>query len=54
MATKKNTGEKYSKEQLLDFYRTIGIGVKDKKALSKSTRLFVDYVRAWVAENEDM
>ena len=38
----------------LDFYRTIGIGVKDKKALSNSTRLFVDYVRAWVAENEDM
>lgn len=35
------------------FYRTIGIAVKDKKALSKSTRLFVDYVRAWVAENGD-
>lgn len=33
------------------FYRTIGIGVKDKKALSTSTRLFVDYVRQWVAEN---
>lgn len=33
------------------FYRTIGIAVKDKKALSKSTRLFVDYVRTWVAEN---
>ena len=27
------------------------IGVKDKKALSSSTRLFVEYVRAWVAEN---
>ena len=35
----------------LHFYRTIGIGVKDKKALSSSTRLFVEYVRAWVAEN---
>ena len=35
----------------LHFYRTIGIGVKDKKALSNSTRLFVDYVRMWVAEN---
>ena len=35
----------------LHFYRTIGIGVKDKKALSNSTRLFVDYVRTWVAEN---
>ena len=33
--------------------RTIGIGVKDEKALSKSTRLFVDYVRTWVAENGD-
>ena len=27
----------------LHFCRTIGIGVKDKKALSNSTRLFVDY-----------
>ena len=35
----------------LHFYRTIGIGIKDKKALSNSTRLFVDYVRTWVAEN---
>ena len=35
----------------LHFYRTIGIGVKDKKALSNSTRLFVDYVRTWVTEN---
>ena len=35
----------------LHFYRTIGIGVKDKKALSNSTRLFVDYVRTWVAKN---
>ena len=39
------------KRQPLHFYRTIGIGVKDKKALSNSTRLFVDYVRTWVAEN---
>ena len=37
----------------LQFDRTIGIGVKDEKALSKSTRLFVDYVRTWVAENGD-
>lgn len=37
----------------LHFYRTIGIGVKDEKALSNSTRLFVDYVRKWVAENGD-
>ena len=37
----------------LHFYRTIGIGVKDKKALSNSTRLFVDYVRTWVAENSE-
>ena len=35
----------------LHFYRTIGIGVQDPKALSNSTRLFVDYVRTWVAEN---
>ena len=35
------------------FVRTIGIAVTDKKALSKSTRLFVDHVRAWVAENGD-
>ena len=35
----------------LHFYRTIGIGVKDKKALSNSTRLIADYVRTWVAEN---
>ena len=35
----------------LPLYRTIGIGVKDKKALSNSTRLFVDYVRTWVAKN---
>ena len=34
-------------------HRTIGIGVKDEKALSNSTRLFVDYVRTWVAENGD-
>ena len=35
------------------FYRRIAIGVKDEKALSNSTRLFVDYVRTWVAENGD-
>ena len=33
------------------FYRSIGIGVKDKRALSAATRRFVDYVRQWVAEN---
>ena len=33
------------------FYRSIGIAVKDKKALSAATRRFVDYVRQWVAEN---
>ena len=33
------------------FYRSIGIAVKDKKALSAATRRFVDYVRGWVAEN---
>ena len=33
------------------FYRNIGIAVKDKKALSAATRRFVDYVRGWVAEN---
>lgn len=33
------------------FYRTIGIGVKDEKALSASTRLFVSYVCQWVTEN---
>ena len=37
----------------MTFYRSIGIGVKDEKALSASTRRFVDYVRAWVAENGD-
>ena len=37
----------------MTFHRTIGIGVKDEKALSNSTRLFVDYVRTWVAENGD-
>ena len=33
------------------FYRQIAIAVKDKKAISNSTRLFVDHVRRWVAEN---
>ena len=33
------------------FYRSIGIAVKDKKALSAATRRFVDYVRGGVAEN---
>lgn len=33
------------------FYRQIAIAVKDKKALSNSTRLFVDHVRRWGAEN---
>lgn len=33
------------------FYRSIAIGVKDRKALSNSTAAFVDYVREWVAEN---
>ena len=37
----------------MTFHRTIGIGVKDEKALSNSTRLFVDYVRTWVGENGD-
>lgn len=37
----------------MTFHRIIGIGVKDEKALSNSTRLFVDYVRTWVAENGD-
>ena len=37
----------------MTFHRTIGIGVRDEKALSNSTRLFVDYVRSWVAENGD-
>ena len=35
----------------MQFDRPIGIGVKDEKALSKSTKLFVNYVRTWVAEN---
>ena len=35
----------------MTFYRNIGIAVKDEKALSASTRRFVDYVRRWVAEN---
>ena len=37
----------------MTFHRDIGIGIKDEKALSASTRRFVDYVRAWVAENGD-
>ncbi len=37
----------------MTFHRSIGIGVKDEKALSASTRRFVDYVRGWVAENGD-
>ena len=37
----------------MTFHRNIGIGVKDEKALSASTRRFVDYVRGWVAENGD-
>ena len=37
----------------MQFDRPIGIGVKDEKALSKSTKLFVNYVRTWVAENGD-
>ena len=36
------------------FYRNIGIGVKDEKALSASTRRFVEYVRSWVQENADV
>ena len=35
----------------MTFYRNIGIAVKDEKALSASTRRFVEYVRGWVAEN---
>ena len=31
------------------FYRNIGIGVKDKTALSLSTRRFVEHTRRWVA-----
>ena len=38
-------------EDLPEAPKPLGIGVKDEKALSKSTRLFVDYVRTWVAEN---
>ena len=37
----------------MTFHRSIGIGVKDEKALSSSPRRFVDYVRRWVAENGD-
>lgn len=37
----------------MTFHRNIGIGVKDEKALSVSTRRFVDYVRRWVVENGD-
>ena len=37
----------------MTFHRNIGIGVKDEKALSASTRRFVEYVRGWVAENGD-
>lgn len=33
------------------FCRNIGIGVKDKKAMSASTRRFIEYVCRWVAEN---
>lgn len=35
----------------MTFYRNIGIAVKDERALSASTRRFVEYVRGWVAEN---
>ncbi len=33
------------------FYRNIGIGVKDKTALSLSTRRFVEHTRRWVASH---
>ena len=33
------------------FYRNIGICVKDKNALSLSTRRFIDHVRYWVLTN---
>ena len=37
----------------MTFHRSIGIGVKDEKALSSSTRRFVEFVQEWVAENGD-
>ena len=37
----------------MTFHRSIGIGVKDEKALSASTRRFVEFVQEWVAENGD-
>ena len=33
------------------FYRNIGICVKDKNALSNSTRAFIDHTRRWVLAN---
>lgn len=32
------------------FYRNIGICVKDKRAISRSTYRFVEHVRRWVLE----
>lgn len=33
------------------FYRNIGICVKDRNAMSNSTRIFVEHVRRWVLEH---
>ena len=33
------------------FHRDIGICVKDKNALSHSTRAFIDHTRHWVLQN---
>ena len=33
------------------FYRNIGICVKDRNALSNSTRAFIDHTRRWVLAN---
>ena len=33
------------------FYRNIGICVKDRNALSNSTRAFIDQTRRWVLAN---
>ncbi len=33
------------------FHRDIGICVKDKNALSHSTRAFIDHARHWVLQN---
>ena len=34
-----------------DFTREIAVCVKDREAVSRSTRLFIEFTKAWVEQN---